>query len=220
MNYTITKYAQSCFLIRKDGRHCLIDPGRFVDEMDKMKPEYWPKIDLILLTHEHSDHADIDGIRAIVERDHSPVITNASLASQLSSQGVMAKTVAPGASAHIGGFHIRGIAQMHGDLPNGRPKPDDIGFVVDSTFYTPGDSVVMPEMPNVDVLFVPVAGPQMNFATAKEMIGRVKPKLAIPMHYANTAHYPIDMDELHAFSVKNVELLVLESGQSFSWPRE
>lgn len=218
MNYHVTKYAQSCFLIRKDGTHCLIDPGGFVYERDSVKPSDWPKIDVVLITHEHADHANVEGLRTIVQRDNCPVITNASFASALQAQGIPAKTMVPGQSLHINGFHISGVAQKHGVLSGGRPIPEDIGFIVDSTFYTPGDSVNLPDMPQTPVLFVPVAGPDMNFATAREMIGIVKPALAIPMHYANTEKFPIDEQELRSFAVAGTEIRVLDDKESFDWP--
>ncbi|MFH0829288.1 MAG: MBL fold metallo-hydrolase [Candidatus Kerfeldbacteria bacterium] len=218
MTYTITKYAQSCFLIQKDNMRCLIDPGRFVYELDAIKPTDWPKIGLILVTHEHLDHADINGIRAIVSRDQCLIITNGSLVSKLSSQGITARMMKPGESTHAGGFHVHGVLQRHGTLSGGRPIPEDIGFIIDSTFYTPGDSVVLEDMPEAPVLFVPVAGPDMNFTTAREMIRIVKPKLAIPMHYTNTKMYPIDENELRSFSVPGCNVVVLNDKASIAWP--
>lgn len=218
MTYTITKYAQSCFLVQKDTMRCLLDPGRFVYERDAIKPTDWPKIDCILVTHEHPDHADINGIQAIASRDQCPIITNGSFVSRLSLQGITARTMKPGESMHAGGFHIHSIVQRHGTLSGGRPIPEDIGFIIDSTFYTPGDSVVMQDMPHADVLFVPVAGPDMNFSTAREMIRIVQPKLAIPMHYANTAMYPIDENELRSFSVPGCAVVVLDDKASVMWP--
>ncbi len=220
MTYTITKYAQSCFLIKKDGTSCLVDPGRFVYEMDGMTPSDWPKIDVMLVTHEHADHAHIEGIKLLVERDGCPVFTNGSFAWQLQDQGILARVVRPGESVTAGGFTMRGVEQKHGKLPSGLPEPEDVGFIIDDTFYTPGDSVVTPQMPHAPVLFVPVAGPQMNFETARAMLGLVKPKLAIPMHYANTERHPIDMDELRTFRVSGTEVLALEDKASFSWPNK
>ncbi|MBI4092473.1 MAG: MBL fold metallo-hydrolase [Candidatus Kerfeldbacteria bacterium] len=218
--YHVTKYAQSCFLIEKDGQRCLIDPGNYVYERDSMQPSDWPKVDVILVTHEHPDHAHVAGIKLLVERDACPVFTNGSFARQLQDQGILARVVSPGENMTAGGFTIRGVLQKHGKLPSGLPEPEDVGFIVDDTFYTTGDSVPLPDMPHADVLFVPVAGPQMSFDTAKKMIETVKPKLTIPMHHANVQKYPIDMNELRAFRVSGTDVLVLEDTQSFEWPSE
>ncbi len=214
MNFTITKYAQSCILIEKDGTRCLIDPGRYVEEMDGMSPADWPHIDLILVTHEHADHVDSALVRFLIDRDHCAVVTNASCAEVLKKDGIDAKALSPGAHHHETPFNVLGVAQTHGDLPSGDPKPEVVGFIVDHTFYTPGDSLVIPDMPHADVLFVPVAGPQMNLYTAREMIGMVKPKIAIPVHYANTAHYPIKIEDIKTLKVTGVEMRVLADKES------
>jgi L-ascorbate metabolism protein UlaG (beta-lactamase superfamily) len=173
----------------------------------------------VAVTHEHADHADLATLTFLVERDACPVYTNASFAQQLGGQGIHAKALLPDETVTSAGFKITGVSQQHGELSGGRPIPEDVGFIIDDTFYTTGDSVVLDTMLHAPVLFVPVAGPQMNFNTARRMIEIVKPKLAIPMHYANTKNYPIDMQELQNFMVAGTEILVLGDGQSFTWPR-
>lgn len=216
----VTKYAQSCFLIEKGEQRCLIDPGNYVYENDGMKVEDWPRTDLLLVTHKHPDHAHQPYLKFLVERDSCQFYTNQSFAEELRAEGVAAGVLKPGQTIEHSGFSVRGVGQQHPDLPpDWQPGPEVVGFVVDDTFYTPGDSRSLPDLPQADVLFVPVIGPQMNFETARKMIEIVKPKLAIPMHYANIKKYPLSMDEVRAFRVSGVELLVLDDGASFTWPR-
>jgi len=215
----ITKYAQSCFLLEKDGKRLLLDPGRFDIDLHNRKPGDWPKIDLVLVTHEHFDHAHLETLLFLVERDRCPIYTNASFAKKLADLGLKASVLTPGTTTEVAGFRVTGIRQQHGELSGGRPIPEDIGFVIDQTFYTTGDSVVVSGMPHVPVLFVPVAGPQMNFDSARMMIDTVKPKLAVAMHYSNTANYPIDIEELRRLKFDGTDFLVIEDGQSFTWPR-
>ena len=72
---------------------------------------------------------------------------------------------------------------------------------------------------HADVFFVPVDGPEMSFETARHMIDIVKPKLTIPIHYSNTAKYPIDPNELKNFKVPDCEVRVLADKESFEWSR-
>ena len=46
-----------------------------------------------------------------------------------------AKILQPGESTEIDDIKIEGIKSVHGDLPNGKPKPDVIGFLIDDKFY-------------------------------------------------------------------------------------
>lgn len=221
MKYKVTKYAQSCFLIEKDGKRLVLDPGNFVYENNGMNPEDWPAIHVVLVTHQHADHAQKPGLRAILNRDHCPLYSNRSFVAALNAEGIPAKAIRPHEVIEAGGFSIQGVEQKHGDLPpDWKPGPEDIGFVTDGIFYTPGDSVPLKTMPHADVLFVPVIGPQMNFQTAEEMIRIVKPKLVIPMHFANKHKYPIDEAEIRNWRVPGVEILFLEDRQSFFWPEE
>jgi L-ascorbate metabolism protein UlaG (beta-lactamase superfamily) len=75
----ITKVFHSCFVIEySDGVRVLIDPyfGTAVPERFTLteKPPYSkekiPKINLILLTHEHFDHFEKDTINYLVKRDN------------------------------------------------------------------------------------------------------------------------------------------------------
>ncbi len=220
MKYKVTKYAQSCFLIEKDGHALALDIGSYAVENNGMTVDRWPKLDGILITHKHFDHAHKPTLKALTEQQNYSLVTNSSFAQELKSYGVAAQVLSPGEERSLGAFSIRGVAQHHGDLPpDWQPGPECLGFVVDGIFYTPGDSLPLPSMPKAEVLFVPVIGPQMSFETARQMIEIVKPKLAIPMHYANTKKYPISMDEIRAFRVPGVEVLVLDDGASLTWPR-
>lgn len=217
MTYTITKYAQSCILIEKDGARCLIDPGVFVKEMDGVQPADWPHIDLILVTHEHSDHYDPETIKSIVARDQCPVLTNAPCAELLRKDGVNTAHVLLPGERYKASFTVVAVAQEHGDLPNGNPKPGVVGFVVDGILYAPGDSLVLPDMPHADVLFVPVAGPEMTLITAKEMVQHVAPKVAVPVHFSNIKMFPISLDEVRAFIVPGVDVHFLADKESMQW---
>jgi L-ascorbate metabolism protein UlaG (beta-lactamase superfamily) len=70
------------------------------------------------------------------------------------------------------------------------PKEDNkIGFIItinNTTFYHTGDSDNISEMSDIkpDVLFVPVSGTYvMTASEAASAVQKIKPKLAIPMHY-------------------------------------
>lgn len=221
MKYKVTKYAQSCFLIEK-GEHALaLDIGSYAVENNSMTANRWPKLDGVLITHKHFDHAHQPTLKALIKQQECPIFTNTSFADELQASGISTNVLKPGESSSVGDFTVLGVPQHHGDLPpDWQPGPECLGFVVDGTFYTPGDSLPLPSMPQAEVLFVPIVGPQMSFETAQKMIEIVKPKLAIPMHYANVQKYPIDKDELRAFQVEGTEILVLEDKQSFSWPQE
>ena len=59
----ITKFPQSCLLIETKGKKILIDPGTL-----KYKEDYfniWNNVDIILITHKHPDHYNIEVLEKI-----------------------------------------------------------------------------------------------------------------------------------------------------------
>ena len=63
----ITKYPQSCCLIEYKGKTILNDPGKYLYAMTEEKPEDFRNINLILFTHDHGDHIDVDPTKIIWE---------------------------------------------------------------------------------------------------------------------------------------------------------
>lgn len=219
MTYTITKYGQSCFLIDRGDRRLVIDPGSYALKDSGMTPDRWPEVLAVLVTHEHPDHASPALLRGLQDRFGCTIVTNKSCALKLGGEGIPASVVKPGQTMMVAGFEVRGVAQQHGDVPpTNAPGPEDLGFLVDRTFYHTGDSVPLGTMPRAEVLFVPVTGPQMSFTTARQMIATVRPRLAIPMHYSNQAKFPIDLAEVRRFAVSGVTVRFLDDGASLRWP--
>lgn len=162
---TITWFGQSCFRIECKEGSILIDP---FDKSIGLKP---PKIkdDLVLVTHPHHDHNNLEG----AEKD-TFVITN------------------PG-EYEIKGIHVQGITSFH-DKAQGadrglntiyRIKAEDIVLCHLGDF---GEGKLSDEqveaIGDVDVLIVPVGGSvTIDAKEAVEVISQVEPKIVIPMHY-------------------------------------
>lgn len=221
METTVMKFSQSHLLFTKDGHTLAIDPG-FFDYDPTRGGQYGiedlPRLDALLLTHTHEDHAHRPIIRQLVQRDRMPIVTNRSLAVDLRTDGIDATALPPGEHAEIGGWFIQGVAQQHGALPpDNRPGPEDLGFLIDRTFYVTGDSIPMPFMPQADVFFVPVAGPQMDFNTARTMATLVHPRVIVPVHYSNVAKFPVTQDEVRSFRIDGMETIFLTAGSSMRW---
>ena len=55
----LTKYEHACFTLEKDGKMLVVDPGTFTTKLDP--PE---NVVGIVITHEHSDHFDVNALSA------------------------------------------------------------------------------------------------------------------------------------------------------------
>jgi len=154
-----------------------------------------PPADLILVTHEHSDHFNKSDI-ASLSTPQTVVVGPAEVTDKL--KGAQARTIAPGQSLEVDGVKVRAVPaynlNKYADVKAHvffHPKADGkVGYVVEldgRTIYHTGDTDNIPEMSeiDVDVALVPVSGTYvMTVDEALEACTRLKAKTVIPMHYA------------------------------------
>lgn len=204
----ITKYPQSAILIEDyKGKRILIDPGSYCYD-EKFTPESWGKIDILLFTHIHSDHFMPEV--AVTLKKINPdifIASNGEVCAELAKENIQCKTLKPEEIVDQDDIKIKGTRSIHGNLPNGKPKPDVIGFLIDEMFYHPGDTIYLEEKPYADVVFVPICGVVvMNVIDAAKFVSDINPKIAIPIHYDNP-DYPVNVEDFAKAAGKVVKIL-------------
>lgn len=196
----ITKYPQSCVLIEIKDKRILIDPGSFVYTQTTMTPNDWKNIEVLMLTHQHSDHFDPAAVAAIVANNHPAIITNNSVRDLLSQQNIDSEIIQPGEEKTVQGIAIKGVNVFHGPLPaglevSGSKPPEVIGFLIDNAILHPGDCIYIDPEVSARVLLLPMCD-TVTFsprqAAAFSLIA--KPDLVIPIHYHNT-RFNVDTEE-------------------------
>jgi L-ascorbate metabolism protein UlaG (beta-lactamase superfamily) len=169
-------HGQSAFLIR-GAQSVFIDPfGSAVAGLAERGLRFdYPAIegvepDLLLVTHEHSDHNGIDAI------DGSPALLRATAGTHASPVG-----------------EVRGVNSEHDDVAGTQRGPNTIFcFTLDGLrlchFGDFGQASLRPEQQaairEVDVLFLPVGdGPTVGGERAAAIVRALGPRLVVPMHY-------------------------------------
>lgn len=152
--------------------------------------------DIILISHNHFDHLSIDDLTKIVSSDTIIIAAHECIGqlSKINSKELIG--VVPGDDESVLGIKIKAVPAYNVDKINPdtnkpfHPKEDNkVGFVISIDgvlFYHTGDSDLIPSMSDLkpDVLFVPVSGTYVMTAKEAAMATeKIKPKLAIPMHY-------------------------------------
>jgi len=205
----ITKYGQSAILIEDyKKKRILIDPGSFCFE--QITPEEFGKIDILLITHKHSDHFIPDKIKIIIQNNPGIIVLSNQEVKEILDE---AELIFPSETKTIDDIKIKCISQVHGDLPNGMKKPIDIGFLIDNKLYHPGDSIYMEEKPHAEILFLPFCGKVvMDIPDAIKFAREVDAKLIIPIHYDNPA-YPADPNNLVSQG-KGLNIKILKNKES------
>lgn len=178
----IQKFLHSCIALEEQGSRILIDPGEFSLIEKKIALEQLPASDIILLTHEHSDHYFAPVIKALLEKKQGRILTNMSVSRLLKNEGIASDIVAEGSSASIPPFLISGVRAPHGEIPT--LAPENIGFLINSKVFHPGDSLAFDLPLSPDVLLLPISAPWLTLAHALRAAIRVRPKIVVPIHDA------------------------------------
>ncbi len=162
-----------------------VDPvGRYAD-YGKLH-----KADIILITHEHSDHLDAKAVSQI-EKKGTALILNQGARDQM-GKGQALKN---GDTVTVKGIKIAAVPAYN--TTEGRekyhPKGRDNGYVLDiggRRIYIAGDTEDIPEMAqlkDIDIVFLPVNQPYtMTPQQASHAAKMIKPKVLYPYHYGET----------------------------------
>ncbi len=175
-------------MMKFGGKIIHIDP--VAEEADYTK---LPKADLILITHDHSDHMDTEAIK-ILRTGTSAVVLTKKCAGAVGGGTVMSngdvKTVMNIKVEAVPAYNI--VNKRGGGQPF-HPKGEGNGYILtfgDKRVYIAGDSENTPEMKalkNIDVAFLPM---NLPFTMTPEMVADAamafKPKVLYPYHYSNT----------------------------------
>ncbi len=194
----VTLVGQSTLLIEMSGVSMLTDPwwGRYEFMRGApmaLNPEGLPVLELMLVSHNHIDHfcpAAVD----LARRLGTTIIASPRAARRARRRGIAdAVSVTPGERVERRGLTVHAVPAFH---PFAK---DAVGFVVEGekVFYFSGDTRYHPALVeslgpfHIDVAFVQVACSRyplvgedgMDLAGAARLLGEVKPRLAVPIHY-------------------------------------
>lgn len=152
-----------------------------------------PRADLILLTHEHSDHLDLKAMDNL-RTDRTKIILTANCAQQVKGGIIMGN----GDVKTVDGIKIEAVAaynlvHMRSEGVPFHPKGSGNGYVItfgDKKVYVAGDTENIPEMKqltDIDYAFLPM---NLPYTMTPEMVADAarmfKPRVLYPYHYGKT----------------------------------
>lgn len=195
----ITKFAQSCVLIETKGKRILIDPGE-IQYDESLLTDYWDNIDILLVTHKHGDHCNIEVIKAIMQNSKTKFYTSQEVADKYPEISPT-KTVKAGEIIELDDIKIEVTNAVHGFQPflkGGNEIYENIGFIVDDgkkRVYQTSDTISFNNNYKCDILLVPVCnhGLVMDPFSAALFAKETEANLIIPIHY-NNPRFPADLD--------------------------
>jgi len=197
----------------EDGQVIYIDPYEIKGGADA---------DLVLISHEHDDHCSIDDLKKVVT-SKTVLVAHAQSKNKLSKLPAKElKIVKPGDKLALGTVTVEAVPAYNtnkfrepGKLFH--PKEDGkLGFIVTVNgvrIYHAADTDHITEMKGMapDIALLPVSGTYvMTAKEAAEAAASIKPKVAVPMHYASIVGSAKDAEEFKKLAKCEVRVMQKE----------
>jgi L-ascorbate metabolism protein UlaG (beta-lactamase superfamily) len=171
----ITKFGHSCFLIEDQGIHILFDPGAW-----NSLPDTLPPIDVLLITHEHPDHLDLEKVKALISKGQNlRILTNGDVALKLG--GIECEVLADQQVIQIKDVSIKSYVTRHASIYPTLPSVTNTGFLLNQKLFNPGDALIDPHS-KVEILMLPVCEPWAKMEEVIDYVKQLQPKTVIPIH--------------------------------------
>jgi len=186
----ITFIGHGTVMFTFEGKIIHVDPvGRYADYSQL------PKADLILITHEHSDHLDEKVIKIISSEKTDLVLTEKCVEEVKIEDAIIMKNgdIKTVQNLKIEAIPAYNIKHMRSPGNPYHPKGVGNGYIItfgDKKVYIAADTENTPEMKalkNIDIAFLPM---NLTYTMTPEMVADAAkafmPKILYPYHYGNT----------------------------------
>ncbi len=217
----ITWLGHACFTI-EDGIRIIIDPWINGNPACPVKLKDVPKVDHILITHDHRDH--LGDAFELAKRDHAKIIGIYELADYARKQGVK-QTI----GANIGSwFKVDNVKYLLTPALHTSNIGSPVGFMIELpnglVIYHAGDTglfaelLFIRELHKIDVALLPIGGYYtMGPIEATKAVQILGPRIVIPMHY-NTfpliKQDPYEFKKLISQIRPDVEVKIMKPGET------
>lgn len=207
----VTKYEHAALRVHHVGKSIIIDPGVYTNPLTEFSD-----LVAIVITHEHPDHwtaEHLDRILAMAPR--TPIYAPRGVVS--AAEGYDITLVGPGDTIEVEPFTLQFFGGQHAIIHETIPVVDNVGVLVNSALYYPGDSYAVPEGVEVALLAAPLGAPWLKIGEAMDFVLAVAPRQAFGTHDMGLSVIGRDMHRARlkwAVEQGDGEFLTLEPGDS------
>jgi L-ascorbate metabolism protein UlaG (beta-lactamase superfamily) len=150
------------------------------------------RADLVLVTHDHADHAGARTLPELAERTHALFVGTAGTGLALRHHGIAEtriRTARYGQPIRVGGITVTPTVSRHEEDLIHTQRGDCCGFLIEAAgvrLWHTGDSELLDEhlkLRDIDVLMLPIAPHVSNLDDAVRLANATKARQIIPCHY-------------------------------------
>ena len=183
--------------------------------------------DLIVCTHAHFDHFDVDAVPILLANGRTRLLCSFGCQELIEHSGFSYHNsrinyVKTGDAVTVGDFHIKFVHCDHGES-----APDAVGviiFVDGKSIYETGDTCLrtdrLEELPtNLDIMIAPINGAfgNMNESECTALAELLHPKITIPCHYGMFASHHGDIGKFYELmQAKGLPFVIMRQGEQYT----
>ena len=154
----ITHLGHACLLVETGGKRILVDPGSFAAGFDEVTG-----LDVILVTHQHPDHLDLQRLPALIEiNPQARLYAEPQAAAVMEGAGIAAEYTVAGETLTFGRVQVTPVGELHALIHKALPRIGNLGVLVRSegepSLFHPGDAYDG-EPGHIDILALPLNAP-------------------------------------------------------------
>lgn len=200
----ITKFEHAFLQIELSAQQLLIDPGIYSPTLPKLE-----NVVGVVLTHLHDDHSYLPHIAAIKQQfPNVRIFGPADVAIKLGE--IDCEVVMHGSRIEVGEFSLDFFGDLHQEIHRSIPLVQNVGVLVNSKLYYPGDSYTQCEY-SFELLACPSAAPWMKISDLIDYLEAVKPQRAFATHNAILSEHG------HVLQNNRIREIVTKHGGEFSY---
>ena len=209
----LTHLGHACLLVETGGQRILIDPGAFSPGIEDVTG-----LDVILVTHQHGDHVDLQRLPTLLEvNPQVRLYAEPQAAAVMAEAGIAAELAVSGEALTFGPVQVTPVGETHALIDEALPRIGNLGVVLRSegepSLFHPGDAYDA-EPGQIDILALPLNAPWTASRDTVAFARRISPRVSVPIHdvLLSAIGRQLYLSQVRTFGPSEMELRDLSDG--------